>query len=68
MTGAESPESLMDAPVPNGFMHQFGSDCAVNAAANGTDNTTRFTTNFADASDFLPYKLFLLAVLSSWCE
>jgi hypothetical protein len=41
-------------------MHQFGSDRAVNAAANGTDDTTRFTTYFADASDFFSYKLLLL--------
>jgi hypothetical protein len=53
-----------DAPVPNRFIHQFGSDRAVNAATDGPDYTTRFTTDFANASNFLSYKLFLLRALT----
>ena len=44
-------------------MHQFGSDRAVDAAADGTYHPTGFSADFADASDFLPYKFFLRRVL-----
>ena len=50
-----------DAPVSDGFMHQFRSDCAVNAPTNGADNPTSFTADLAYANDFLPYKLLLSA-------
>jgi len=52
-------EPWKDAPVTNGFMHQFGCDSAINAAADGTYDPTGFATNFADTGDFFPYKLFL---------
>jgi hypothetical protein len=48
-----------DAPVANGFVHQFRSDRAINTAADGTYNPTRFAADFADAGDFLPHKLLL---------
>ena len=40
-------------------MHQFSSDGAVNATANGANNATRFAANFTNASNLLSYKLFL---------
>ena len=48
-----------DAPIANGFVHQFRSDRAIDTAADGTNNPTSFTAYFADASNLLPYKLFL---------
>jgi hypothetical protein len=40
-------------------VHQFGSDRAIDAAADGTDDPTGFAADFPDASNFLPYKPFL---------
>jgi len=49
----------MDAPVANGFVHQFGGHRAINAATDGTYNPTSLATDFANASDFLPNKFLL---------
>ena len=53
---ARHPEGV---PVANGFVHEFGSDRAINTATDGTNNPTVFPTDFTDASNFLPYKLLL---------
>jgi hypothetical protein len=52
-------EHWEDVPVANGFVHQFRSDSAINAAADGAYNPTSFTTDFADTSNFLPYEFLL---------
>jgi hypothetical protein len=49
-----------DVPVADRFVHKFSSDRAIDATANGADNATIFTANFADARNLLSYKLFLL--------
>lgn len=48
-----------DAPVANGFVHQFRSDRAIDPAADGAYNPTSFAADFADTSNFLPYKFLL---------
>jgi hypothetical protein len=40
-------------------VHEFGSDRAIDTAADGTYNPTSFATDFTDASNFFPYKLLL---------
>ena len=59
-----------DAPVANGFVHQFRSDSAIDPAADGAYNSTSFTTDFADTSNFLPYELLLRGATTgaSLCE
>jgi hypothetical protein len=52
-------ECLEDAPVANGFVHQFRSDSAIDAAADGAYNPTSFAADFADTSNFLPYEFLL---------
>jgi hypothetical protein len=48
-----------DAPVANGFVHQFRSDSAIDAAADGAYNPTSFAADFANTSNFLPYEFLL---------
>jgi hypothetical protein len=48
-----------DAPVADGFVHQFRSYSAIDAAADGAYNPTCFAADFADSSNFLPYKFLL---------
>jgi len=52
-------EHWEDAPVANGFVHQFRSDGAIDAAADGAYNPTSFPADFADTSNFLPYEFLL---------
>jgi hypothetical protein len=53
------PLPYNDAPIANGFVHQFRSDRAIDTAADGANNPTSFAAYFADASNLLPYKLLL---------
>ena len=48
-----------DAPVADGFVHQLGSDRAIDAAADSTYDSTGFAADLTDASDFLPNELLL---------
>ena len=50
-----------DVPVADRFVHQLSGDRAIDATANGTDDATSFTADFANASNLLSYKLFLCA-------
>jgi hypothetical protein len=40
-------------------VHQFRSDSAIDAAADGAYNPTSFAADFADTSNFLPYEFLL---------
>ncbi len=57
-------EHRKDAPVANGFVHQFRSDGAIDAAADGTYNPTSIAAYFADTSNFFPYKLLLTTTMT----
>jgi hypothetical protein len=57
----------MTLPIADSFMHKFSCDCAIDAAADGPDDTSLWATNIANSGNFFAYEFFLI-LLGEQCK